>query len=31
MRRFFGHGVHEKLHAMIETWAGVFDVSEDAH
>jgi len=26
-----GHGVHEKLHAMIETWAGVFDVSEDAH
>lgn len=24
-----GHGVHEKLHAMIDTWAGVFGVSEE--
>lgn len=24
-----GHGVHEKLHAMIGAWAGAFGVSED--
>lgn len=26
-----GHGIHEKLHAMIDTWAEAFGVSEDAN
>ena len=24
-----GHGVHDRLHAMIDTWAGVFGVEEE--